>query len=55
MFRFRVTFRLWLRFRFRFGFRFRLRFRLRFSQSVKLKYGVSKGRVNIYSVKQFLE
>ena len=44
MFRFRFTFR------FRFRFKFILRFRLRFSQSVKVKNGIRKGRVNINSV-----
>ena len=44
IFRFRFTFRL------RFRFMFMLRSRLRFSQSVKVKNGVKKVRVNIKSV-----
>ena len=49
----RVMYRFTLRFRLRLMFRFR--FRLRLSLSVKLRDGVSKVRVNIYSVMLFLE
>ena len=49
----RVMFRFTLRFRFRLMFKFR--FRLRLSLSVKLNDGISKVRVNIYSVMFFLE
>ena len=55
IFKIRFTFRLRLRLRFGFRLRFRLRFRLKFSQSVKFKYGISKGRVIINSVILLLE
>ena len=52
---FKVHDKVKVMFRVRLRFRFRFRFRLRFLLSVKLKYGVSKVRVNSYSVKLFLE